>query len=67
VQLVLSIDEEKWKKAVFWVFDAPEIANKPFEVSLKVSKLLITAGKNGIFTETAASLFCENCRYNKMH
>jgi hypothetical protein len=28
-----TLDEEKWKKAVFWVFDAPEEANKPFEVT----------------------------------
>jgi hypothetical protein len=25
-------DEEKWKKAIFWVFDAPNLANKNFEV-----------------------------------
>jgi hypothetical protein len=27
-------EEEKWKKAIFWVFDAPEIAHKPFEVTV---------------------------------
>jgi hypothetical protein len=25
-------DEATWNKAVFWVFDAPDIAHKPFEV-----------------------------------
>jgi uncharacterized protein YhbP (UPF0306 family) len=27
-------DEERWKKAVFWVFDAPEIGHKPYEVQV---------------------------------
>jgi hypothetical protein len=27
-----SNDAEKWKKAVFWVFDAPDIVDKPYEV-----------------------------------
>jgi hypothetical protein len=26
------VDEEKWNKAVFWVFDAPDMANAPYEV-----------------------------------
>jgi hypothetical protein len=26
-------EEKKWKKAVFWVFDAPDIANQPLEVN----------------------------------
>jgi hypothetical protein len=32
VYLCNTLDEEKWKKAVFWVFDAPNAAEKPFEV-----------------------------------
>jgi hypothetical protein len=24
--------EEKWKKAVFWVFDSPDIGHQPLEV-----------------------------------
>jgi hypothetical protein len=27
-----GVSEEKWKKAVFWVFDAPDVADKPYEV-----------------------------------
>jgi uncharacterized protein YhbP (UPF0306 family) len=34
VQLCNTMDEEKWKKAVFWVFDAPDMANNPFEVNM---------------------------------
>jgi uncharacterized protein YhbP (UPF0306 family) len=33
VNLCKIQDEEKWKKAVFWVFDAPEMAHKPFVVT----------------------------------
>jgi hypothetical protein len=32
IQLCITNDEDKWKKAIFWVFDAPEMADKPFEV-----------------------------------
>jgi phenolic acid decarboxylase len=31
VNLGKTLDEEKWKKAIFWVFDIPEIL-KPYEV-----------------------------------
>jgi hypothetical protein len=31
VALCKSEDEEKWRKAVYWVFDAPNI-NKPYQV-----------------------------------
>jgi hypothetical protein len=43
VQLSISVDEEKWKKAVFWVFDVPEIAEKPFEVR---NRIFSTSQKN---------------------
>jgi hypothetical protein len=32
VQLCRTLDPYKWKKAIFWVFDAPEIAHQPYEV-----------------------------------
>ncbi len=32
VAVVMSRDEEKWKKATFWVFDAPDMPFQPFEV-----------------------------------
>ena len=31
VGLERSNDKERWTKATFWVFDAPDIANKPYE------------------------------------
>jgi DNA ligase-1 len=40
VSLAKAGDEEKWKKAVFWVFDAPEI-DKQFEVIFLKENLLI--------------------------
>jgi hypothetical protein len=27
-----KVDPSKWEKATFWVFDAPELASKTFEV-----------------------------------
>jgi ATP-dependent DNA ligase len=32
--LSVNSTEAKWKDAVFWVFDAPDIADKPYEVSI---------------------------------
>ena len=27
-----NADEEKWRKAVYWVFDAPDMEDKPYIV-----------------------------------
>lgn len=32
------IDDEKWKKAIFWVFDTPD-SDKPYEVLNKHTSL----------------------------
>jgi uncharacterized protein YhbP (UPF0306 family) len=32
VTLCGKYEEKKWRKAVFWVFDAPNLADKPYEV-----------------------------------
>jgi ATP-dependent DNA ligase len=40
VQLSQSTDEQKWKKAIFWVFDAPEIGDKPYEVRFVYHEIL---------------------------
>lgn len=32
VLLCKTTDMDKWKNAIYWVFDAPDIANKQFEV-----------------------------------
>ena len=34
VSLCKTTNETKWQKAIFWVFDSPEIAQKPIEVCL---------------------------------
>ena len=34
VNLARTDDENRWNKAVFWVFDAPDIGNKPYEVNI---------------------------------
>jgi hypothetical protein len=30
-------EEEKWKKAIYWVFDVPHVGYKPYEVKSKPS------------------------------
>ena len=35
VNLTRSNNDTKWDKAVYWVFDSPQLANKPLEVSHK--------------------------------
>jgi uncharacterized protein YhbP (UPF0306 family) len=32
VSIALGKNDERWEKAVFWVFDAPDLAFQPFEV-----------------------------------
>lgn len=32
VQLCNTLDEQRWRDAKFWVFDAPSLADKSFEV-----------------------------------
>jgi hypothetical protein len=40
VHLCTSNDQEKWKKAIIWVFDSPKMAEKPFEERIKHLKTL---------------------------
>jgi DNA ligase-1 len=34
VNLARTEDEQRWKKAIFWVFDAPNLGNEPYEVRI---------------------------------
>ena len=34
VNLCKNKNEQKWGKAVFWVFDAPDLKEKPIEVPM---------------------------------
>jgi hypothetical protein len=42
------MSEEMWKTVIFWVFDAPDVAEKPLEVTLPKMYFKIV-GANGIF------------------
>jgi hypothetical protein len=56
IQLCNTIDEEKWKKAIFWVFDVPSETTKPYEVTLLIyCNQTIFIGKNSIFEGTEDS------------
>ena len=35
VNLAKSKNEEKWNKAIYWIFDAPQLLGKPIEVVYK--------------------------------
>ena len=41
VNLVRSSNTEKWKKAIFWVFDAPNLNSIPYEVT-HIFKMILT-------------------------
>jgi hypothetical protein len=61
-----SNSEEKWKKAVFWVFDAPDIAEKPFEVNITFLLLLKISGANHVFATITTPQLCKNRGNNRM-
>ena len=46
VGLMSSKDEEKWSKAIFWVFDAPELREKPLEVKINKDFFIEFLGTN---------------------
>ena len=50
VQLVKSLDENLWKKAVLWVFDTPDNPNRSYEVKIIFQEFSqIFPGKNRFF------------------
>jgi hypothetical protein len=57
--MCLHGNEEKWKKAVFWVFDAPGIANKPFEERIEYLKDLKSSGSLPSFVKVIETVKCE--------
>ena len=47
VGLINSNKEEKWNKAIFWIFDAPKLIGKPLEVHFFiVFEFMFFLGKN---------------------
>ena len=40
VSLIRSSNEEKWNRAIFWIFDSPKIAEKPIEERIEYLKNL---------------------------
>ena len=34
VNVFKTTNEDKWNMAIFWVFDTPQFADKPFEVQM---------------------------------
>jgi hypothetical protein len=64
--------DDKWRKAVFWVFDAPDIWSKPFEVCwfYYEDRLIFVIGKNSVFKKIKgrqySSFLCKNCKYSAL-
>ena len=55
-----NADEEKWKKAIFWVFDAPDMANQPFEERIQHLHQLQQQNKLPSFVKVVEAITCQN-------
>jgi ATP-dependent DNA ligase len=53
-----NIDEEKWKKAVFWVFDVPEKGDKPFEERIEYLRE-VAANNPSSFVKVVDTVKCK--------
>jgi len=53
-------NEEKWKKAVYWVFDAPDIGDKPYEDRIEFLKTV-----KGQFIKVAEAIQCKGKNHLK--
>ena len=60
IQLSRISDEEKWKAAQFWIFDAPGIANQPYEERMEFLKDLKEKGSLPSFVNIINSVKCED-------
>jgi hypothetical protein len=46
------MNEEKWRNAILWVFDAPDLGMVPFEARIfNLNFFLIVAGKSCAFAQ----------------
>ena len=50
--------EDKWNNAIFWVFDAPGVPNKPFEERIEYLKSLKEEGKLPDFVKIVDLVYC---------
>ena len=54
-----SKDEDKWKKAIYWVFDAPDMKIKPFEERIEHLKQLKSNGSLPSFVNIVDTVKCK--------
>ena len=61
-----NISEEKWQKAIFWVFDAPSQAKDPYEVPLFEMCTNVFKGTTCLFVNVRNSFFCKISRKHSL-
>ena len=60
VNLSVTQSAEKWEKAIFWVFDAPSIGDKPFEERIEYLRKLKEDGKLPSFVKIVETIKCKS-------
>jgi DNA ligase-1 len=63
--LSITENEDKWKKAIFWVFDAPDIPNKPFEERIDYLNNLKAKGELPSFVNVVETVKCDGKEHLK--
>ena len=59
IQLSRTLDTNKWRKAIFWIFDAPDIAHQPYEERLQYLKNLQKSETLPKFVKIIDTVKCE--------
>ena len=60
-----GVEENKWSKAMFWVFDAPDKADHPYEERIQHLNDLKDQGKLPSFVNIVDSVKCQNKEHLK--
>ena len=67
ISLTKQIDEEKWKKAVFWVFDVPHVGYKTYEERLEYLEQLKQENRLPSFVKPIEVVTCKGKEHLKKY
>ena len=65
MNLSTTQDLQRWEKATLWVFDAPDIGDKPFEERIQYLNELKKEGKLPSFVNIVETVKCEGKQHLK--
>lgn len=60
-------ESEKWEKAIFWIFDAPSLANVPYGERMQALKEMKEGGKLPSFVNIVDSVTCTGKEHLKQY